>query len=570
MCIHLEQEDITKIMFFTGYNYHLRYYNIVRKIHDLEKNAQRLQKIVNDDYKPIIFKGGEIQEKGKKFFDVKEIKIDLKSNTSRDSSFTKKFTSLPYTEESKYYLMIEIISETTQYCSDLASIIIGLKEFNTNKVTFSQINDATIKKWFINLAEPSIKDYVKIFDLVPLNELTLEKRFKINLKHETLLWNLNKIGRFYWYNYDYLYTPFRHGMKGSFLKDSENRVFCRTLTKDRRWNLYYLSDDRISKCKEIADLVFTIFHNDLKPILFSKILSPSLGKLRVQLPDAPNLPIKSFNPEIIKDEFTSLKNIKINYFSTENIASIHEFAKISENNINFKYKKMKKGTSLFKIDGSDYYLDSFFSFSKKLKKDEYIIICNSPLAYFIELAYISITSHKIHDFKVRQIKESILHYLTIEKELDYLLNDPSKIIHRTEQFKALSNEIIKDFILLVGLYFNNENYRKFQFSDEEINYLIYIQKKKIISSIHRKNLIAKLPSDIMIQIIFQLLVVEYFKTNQIDNLNKELRIKDLDHFLKSSANYLENSVKKDLDLEILLDFMNYLYNFINYLEDNTQ
>jgi len=524
----LEQEKLTKIMFFTGYNYHLRYFNILRKIEDLIKNAERLQKMVKEIYKPLLFKGGKFHNKVGKIYDVREIKIHVKSDVSKDSFLTKKVTSIPYLEESKYYLMIEIISETTQYCADLASIVIGLKEFNSNKVSFSQIKDAIIKKWYLNLKEPSLKDLVKIFDLAPLNELTLEERFKIDLKHERLLWNLNKIGRFYWYNYDYIYTPFRHGMKSSFYKDSENHVYCRTLTKDKRWNLYYLSDERISKCKEIADLIFIIFHNDLKPILFSKIIPPSLGKLRFQLPDALNLPIKSFDPEIIKKEFTSLKNIKINSFHTKDIASIHDFAKISENNVNFKYKKMKKGTSLFKIDGSDYYLDSFFSFSKKLKKDEYIIICNSPLAYFIELTYISITSHKIHDFKIRQIKESILHYLTIEKELDYLLKDPSKIIHRTEQFKALTNEIIKDFILLVGLYFNNEIYGKFKFSDEEINFLIYIQKKKLIRLIHRKNLMAKLPSDIMLQIIFQILIINYFKTNQIDNFNRELRIKDVD------------------------------------------
>jgi len=103
-----------------------------------------------------------------------------------------------------------------------------------------------------------------------------------------------------------------------------------------------------------------------------------------------------------------------------------------------------------------------------------------------------------------------------------------------------------------------------------MNFLIYIQKKILIRLIHRKNLIAKLPSDIMLQIIFQLLIINYFKTNQIDNFNRELRIKDVDHFLKSSVNYLVNSVKKNLDLEILLDFMNYLFNFINHLEDDTQ
>ena len=216
----------------------------------------------------------------------------------------------------------------------------------------------------------------------------------------------------------------------------------------------------------------------------------------------------------------------------------------------------------------DYYLDSFFSFSKKIKKDEYIIIFNSPLAYYIELAYISIISNEIHDFKIKQIKESIFHYLTLEKELDFLLVDPSKIFRRTEQFKALADEIIKDFILLVGLYFNDKIYRKVQFSDEEINFCVYIQKKRIIRLIHGKKLMIKFPSDIVLQILFQLLIINYLKTNQIDNFNKELKIKDIDSFLKSSADFLEDSVKKDLELEILLNFMDYLFNLINHLEDN--
>ena len=104
---------------------------------------------------------------------------------------------------------------------------------------------------------------------------------------------------------------------------------------------------RVNECKKIAELIFSIFHYDLKPTLFSKALSSSLGKLRFQVPDTPKLPIKSFNPEVIRKEFTFLKNIKIHYSSTENIASIHEFAIIPENSIDFKYNKMKKGASIF-------------------------------------------------------------------------------------------------------------------------------------------------------------------------------------------------------------------------------
>jgi len=564
----LEQEKLTKIVFFIGYNYHLRYYNIIRKIDDLEKNAERLQQIVNDNYKPLIFKGGEIQKNGNKILDIKEIKIDLKSNITSDPSFTKNIISIPYNEECKYYLMIEIISETTQYCADLASIIIGLQEFNTNKATFSQIKDATIKEWYKNLEKPSIKELVKIFDLAPLNELSLEERFIVNLKHDLLLWNLNKIGSFYWYNYDYIYTPVRHGMKGSFFKDSENHVYCRTLTKDKRWNLYYLSDKRINECKKIVELIFSIFHYDLKPTLFSKVLSPSLGKLRFQVPDTPKLPIKSFNPEVIQKEFTFLKNIKIHYFSTENIASIHEFARIPENSINFRYNKMKKGTSIFKIDGIEYYLDSLFSFSKKLNENEYIIICNCPLAYFAELTYISITSHKIHDFKMRQIKESIFHYLAVEKDLDYLLKDPSKLVYRTDQIKARTYEILKDFIFLIGLYYNHNIYEKFQFSNEELDFFIYVQKKKMIRLFNMKNLMKRFPSDIILQIIFQFLIINYFKNFQIKTYIKELQIKDVDNFLKTSINYISNSVKEELALKILLDFMNYLFDIINNLEKN--
>lgn len=561
----MDIEDLTKIVFFTGYNYHLRYYNILRKINDLEKNAQKLQKIVNDDYKPLIFKGGEIQKNGKKIFEVKEIKIDIKSNLPRISSSTIKTSSIPYTEECKFYLMVEIILEVTQYCADLATIMIGLREFKTNKMTFSHINDATIKKWYKKLDEPSLKDIVKIFDLKPLNELNIEERFIIALKYDKLLWNLNKIGRFYWHNYDYLYTPLRHGMKGSFCKDSENHVFCRTLTKDKKWNFYYLSEERINKCKEIADLIFSIFHDELNFILINKAISPPLEIVKTQIPNTPKLPVKSFNPKNIRKIFTDLINITIYYFPTENISSIHEFASNPENNIKFRYKKMKKGSSLIEIDGVEHYLDELFSFSKKIKKKDFVIICNCPLAYYVELTYISIKSHQIYGFMMSQIKEYIYHYLAIEKDLNYLLHDPLKIIHRANQFTALTNEIMKDFILLIGLHINDNIFKKLQFSNEEKNFLIYILKKKLIRLINSKNLITKYTSDIMLQIIFNLLIIDYLETNQLESFIKDLKIKNLSSILKSSSNYIRLSVKDELTLDVLLNFLNSIYDFIDRL-----
>ena len=563
---NLEQEKLTKITFFVGYNYHLRFFNIKRKIDDLEKNASKLQRIVTKNFDPIIFKGGEIQKESKKIFEVKKLKVKLKSEPIKNYSHSKQFTSNPYTEECKYYLMVDILSETTQYAADLASIIIGLKDFKTEKSTFSQIEDAKIKRWYQDLKKPSIKDFAKILNIRPLNELSIEERFIVCLRYDQFLWNLKKVGNFYWYNYIYLYTPFRHGMKGSFWRDSMNRVFCRTLTRDKKYNFYYLSDNIIKECQEISELIFAIFIDDLAVILLSKGITPFITNLRFKVINSPKLPIKSFNTKEMKNKFVGLDNIKIHHFTVDDFASIHKFASIPNNNISFKYKKMNIGTSIFNLDNKDYYLDSFFSFSKRLKEDKYIIICNCPLAYFIELTYISIISNKTYDFMMSQIKHSIFHYLSVEINLDYILKDPSKTIHRTNQINALTDEILKEFILLIGLHLNKKYFESFHFLDEEIEIFIYLQKQRMIRLLNMKNYMKKLYPDIILQILISLLAISYFEANPMELFSKELQIKNINSFLEKLNDLIKNSVKNDIDFEKLLEIMNCFYDFINRLK----
>lgn len=547
-----------------GYNYYLRFYNIKRKIEDLERNTSRLQKIVDDNFEPFIFQGGEVSKDGKKIFEVKKVEAEFKSKNSKTYSLEKKFTSIPYTEEAKYYLMVEIISETTQYCADLASIIIGLKDFETRKSTFSQIEDARIKKWYQDNNKPSKDEFVEILGHPPLPELSPEERFNITLNYEQFLWNKNKIGDFYWYNYVYLYTPYRHGMKGSFCRDSDGRVFCRTLTKDKKFNFFDLSDERIKKCQEISELIYFIFHNNLKRILLSKGLSPFFENLRYMVSEAPKLPIRSFNPKEIRKEFPNLKDLTIYYFSLDDIAKLHKFAQYPKNNLNFHYIKNEKGTSLFTIDGISYYLDSFFSFSRKLKPNEFLIIANCPFAYSIELALISIKSNRIYDFTIGQIKESIFHYLTVEKDLDYILKDPNKTLHRVNQYKVIVDEIIKDFIVLISLYYNKEIFSKLENFNEELDYFIHINIKKMVRLLNTKSYMKKFYPDIILQIIIQLLIIDYFKFDDIsDKYSKELKIEGFKNFLKKSSELILKSVKNNLELEILLEFMNLLYNVTN-------
>ncbi len=91
---------------------------------------------------------------------------------------------------------------------------------------------------------------------------------------------------------------------------------------------------------------------------------------------------------------------------------------------------MKKGTSYCKIDGVKYYLDEFFSFSKKINESDYIVIVNSPLAYYVELAIINNRTGELYDFMMGEFKESIFQYIAMEKNVDYIFEDPLKIFHR--------------------------------------------------------------------------------------------------------------------------------------------
>jgi len=78
-------------------------------------------------------------------------------------------------------------------------------------------------------------------------------------------------------------------------------------------------------------------------------------------------------------------------------------------------------------------------------------------------------------------------------------------------------------------------------------------------------LIKKNTSDIMLQIIFNLLIIDYLETNQLEFFIKDLKIKDLSSILKTSTNYISLSVKNELTLDILLNFLNGIFDYVNKL-----
>ena len=89
----------------------------------------------------------------------------------------------------------------------------------------------------------------------------------------------------------------------------------------------------------------------------------------------------------------------------------------------------------------------------------------------------------------------------------------------------------------------------------------------MIRLLNMKNYMKKLHPDIIIQIMFQLLIINYFRTNQVDTYVEEIGIKNSSSFLETSITFLSNSVKNKLDLESLLTFLNYLFDLINLLQE---
>ncbi len=564
----MKQEKLTKIVFFAGYNYHIRYYNIKRKIENLEEDSKKLQKIINNNHKPIKFKEGYINKDGKKIAEIKKIHVKLSTPINNTSPLTTTLhaSSIPYNQEAKYYLMVEIFSEATQYCADLASIILGLKDFKTEKSTYSQIKDAKIREWYKDINSPSFEEFTEIFNLCSPNILTPEERFKLRLKYENLKWQLIKIGNFYWYNYNYLYTPFRHGMKGSFWKDHDSRVYFRTFTNDKKFNMYYLSDNRIQECLEIIDKIYSIFHDQIQVLLISKALSPNLSKINLSIPKAPNIPNIEYNMKEILDFFPNLVHLNINHFKTNEISLIHKFSK-EHGNFNFQYIKKSKGTSLFKINGKIYYLDELFSYSQSINKESFIFINNSKIALFLELLHISIKLDHNNSFIIEQIRDLIFNFLGVEKSLIPPTSDFNKINLRTSQLRALVNEILEDFIILFSFYYYEEIFEKIKFSNEEITYLIYYFEKKIIKILNRKSYMELSVPDMILNVLILILILNFL--NQIEKIKYFvviLKIKDIENFLSKSSQLISSSIKEEINYDGILELFNFLCDTTNIID----
>ena len=73
-------------------------------------------------------------------------------------------------------------------------------------------------------------------------------------------------------------------------------------------------------------------------------------------------------------------------------------------------------------------------------------------------------------------------------------------------------------------------------------------------------------SHITLQILLQLLIINYFKPFQIEPYLEELRVNDPKTFLTTSVSIIQSSVEKYLNFDSILEFLNFLFKTINNLE----
>ncbi len=244
-----------KLIFLSGYNYYFRFCNIKRKIEDLDINSNSLQHIINQAYTPPIFQGGKIYKDKVEIGEFKKFNINIADHSLPKSPSDRNFSfeSIPLTEKAYYLLITEILADTTQYCSDLVTILKCLGNIKSTTFQLLKVKDKEIKDWYNTL--PLINDFLKYFGIPKFESLKLDIRYHMLLKYDEFFWNAKRIGDFYNLHYDFLYTPYRHGMRISIVKDKDGYVFCKTLSTDGKYNFLYLSKSRIEQCEEIITLI---------------------------------------------------------------------------------------------------------------------------------------------------------------------------------------------------------------------------------------------------------------------------------------------------------------------------
>lgn len=552
----VDQEELTKLIYFGGYNYFLRYCNIKRKIENLESNSESLKNIIKKTYKPFIFQGGLLSKNDQEIAKVKkiEVKIESEKKIFSDKSLTVK--SIDPEEKATPFLIVDIIAETTQYCADLASAMIGLRDYHTDKFTYLNVKDSKIRDWYLKLDQPTFDDFLKILNFPKIHMIKPGERLSLNLKYERILWNLKKIGKFYNNYYKYIYTPYRHNMKISFWEDDIGRIWCRTLTEDKKYNFFYILQDRLNQCLDIVEMIYNIFHNELGSVLFSKHFSPLNLKNKIKVVKTPSLPYYPVNDEIIQI-FDNLKEFSIHYYSIKDISGISKLINSRKANIKFNYFKKTKSIS---IDGKKYFLDEFWAYYNKFNKNELLLLYSCPLSLFIELAVFTVRENNILNEIYKNSKEIVLHYLII-KDISFFSKNTVK---RAEMMNSLVDQIMNDFLILFSIYVNSEKYERITFKEEEINYLKFQYESKILNILNQGEYMKKFYEDHYINLFILILIIDYFQdySLEIDSFSKTMK-GDLNVDIKGLAQILKKIKNKTVDFDDIIYFFNNLFDKID-------
>ena len=571
----MENSNMNKEFFLRNYNYHFRYANINRKIKKFEENSRDLEKILNESYEPFIIRS-TISSKGKKIFEHEGIALTMKSDVLEGTlKIRKKYFTLPKKAQLKYLLIAEIISETVQYCADLASIILSLRDFNKKKLSIIDVTDTYIKQWYRDFEKPALEEFLEILNYPPLSELNREQRFYFELLYDEFQMKLKLIGAFYNFHYDNIYVPYRHGMRIFLQKDKEGVVYFFGLSKEGNFKRVDFKKTVLKQCEKISEFILEIFEKQLALLLETKIFEKYAfleHRLVDDLVPTPiNLPIIEFDPEIINQKLNLSNDIIIHHFSVNNLNAFIKFNNIQNLGIRISYSSKQKEKNIIIIDGNTNYLDSFWSLRIPREKNAFIILSCCPLSYSIDLMLLRLQVDPYYSKMFKEIQDSIKFFLTVEMKEKYTEPIYTEIPIRRDFNKDYLNyqifRIAEEITRVISFYYFKDFLNDFDFQKEEMEYLKMLIKQKIVKSIHLKRFLNKLdPEKAVFCLVDMLFLKRVLKDEDIpENLKKVLDYANLDKFLEAGNNILLEIANKNMNLEVLLELLNLVYDHSKFL-----
>ena len=217
------------------------------------------------------------------------------------------------------------------------------------------------------------------------------------------------------------------------------------------------------------------------------------------------------------------------------------------------------------------YFDDFWSLVLPIKQNKYIFLSCCPLAYSMEVMLLKLLLDPKYSQILQEIKDSIKFFITTE--LKDLLNEPvysNLPVKRDIDMNYLENEIHKiaqEITVLIGLHYYKDFFYNYGFKREEIEFLIDGVIKKIIFSIHLKDMITKIDPEKGIFCLLNILILKFLSNSKDlpEKVKTMLDYPKLAQFLSECDKILVDIVKNNLEFDYILRFMNTIYDHTKLL-----